>query len=115
MLVMAFPQNQWGALEAPYDWALLRNAFLVIQGLGVIYLIFRDAIRTGDATFKWIGAMIVVSYAFYVPVILWSSQLPLLGMLMIPKTCAYVAIAFIAYRALYQKQTSEAIMQPVDA
>lgn len=104
MAVMAFPQNQWGALEAPYNWALFRNAFLLVQGLGVMYLIFRDAIRTDDIPFRWIGAMIAVSYAFYTPVILWSSQVPLLGMLMIPKTCAYVAIAFVAYRALYQQE-----------
>jgi hypothetical protein len=106
LVVMASPQNQWGQIIAPYDWSLLRNALLVVQGLGVMYLILRDAIRTGDTPFKWIGVMIAFSYAFYAPVILWSAQIPMLGMLMIPKTCAYLAVAIIGYRALFMRKTS---------
>ena len=49
--------------------ALLRNEMLVVQGLGVMFLFLRDAIRTGDTPFKWIGVMIAFSYAFYAPVI----------------------------------------------
>ena len=105
LVVMAFPQNQWGQIIAPYNWSLLRNALLVVQGLGVMYLILRDAIRTGDTPFKWIGIMIAFSYAFYAPVILWSAQAPMLGMLMIPKTCAYLAVAIIGYRAIFQRKT----------
>jgi hypothetical protein len=101
LVVMLFPQNQWGQIVAPYNWSLLRNSLLVVQGIGVMILILRDAIRTGDTPFKWIGIMIALSYAFYAPVILWSAQAPVLGMLMIPKTCAYVAIAIIGYRALF--------------
>jgi hypothetical protein len=101
LIVMLFPQNQWGQIVAPYNWSLLRNALLVVQGVGVMILILRDAIRTGDTPFQWIGIMIGLSYLFYAPVILWSAQAPMLGMLMIPKTCAYVAIAIIGYRALF--------------
>ena len=74
----------------------------VILGLGVAYLMLRDSARARDNTFKWIGIMILLSYAFYVPVILFVQQVPMIGMLMIPKTMAYVAIAFIAYNALYR-------------
>ena len=102
LVIMAFPQNQWDQILPPYNWSLLRNAFLVIQGLGVLYLILRDAIPNNDGAFKWIGVMIALSFAFYIPVILFSAQIPLLGMLMIPKTCAYVGVAIIAYRDLYR-------------
>ena len=101
LIIMAFPGNQWQQIVPPYNWSLLRNALLVAQGVGVMFLILRDAFRTSDTPFKWIGTMIALSYAFYAPVILWSAQVPLLGMLMIPKTCAYIAIAIIGYRALY--------------
>ena len=101
LVIMAFPANHWEQIVAPYDWSLLRNALLVVQGVGVMILILRDAFKTDDTPFKWIGAMIALSYAFYAPVILWSAQIPTLGMLMIPKTCAYVAIAIIGYRALF--------------
>ena len=33
---------------------------------------------------------IVLSFGFYIPVVLWADAVPLIGMLMIPKTCAYV-------------------------
>jgi hypothetical protein len=108
LVVMLFPQNQWGQIVAPYNWSLLRNSLLVVQGLGVMVLLLRDAIRSGDAPFMWIGVMIALSYAFYAPVILWSAAAPLLGMLMIPKTCAYVAVAIIAYRALFTRDAPAA-------
>jgi len=103
MVVLLFPQNEWWQVTAPYNWSLLRNGLLVIQGVGVMFLILRDAIRTNDRAFLWIGIMIALSYLFYAPVILWASWVPMLGMLMIPKTCAYLGVAFIAYRALYSK------------
>ena len=102
LLLMAFPQNRWEQVVAPYDWSLMRNALLTIQGLGVMILILRDAYRADDGPFKWIGWMVAASFAFYAPVILWVAQAPAIGMLMIPKTCAYVAIAIIAYRALWK-------------
>lgn len=100
LFIMAFPQNRWELLVPPYGWSLLRNSFLVIQGLGVMTLILRDSRRTGDKLFELIGWMVAISYLFYAPVILWSASVPLLGMLMIPKTCAYVAAAFIAWRLM---------------
>jgi hypothetical protein len=50
--------------------------------------------------------MILVSYAMYTPVILFVQQAPLVGMLMIPKTVAYVVIGFLAYASLYGRQSS---------
>ncbi len=104
LAVLAFPQNQWEALTPPYGWSLLRNAYLVAQGLGVMYLILRDSGRAGDRYFRLIGWMIALSYLFYSPVILWSAAVPLLGMLMIPKTCAYVAAGIIAYRIVVRER-----------
>ena len=65
-------------------------------------LILRDAAAARDRTYQWIGGMILVSYAFYAPVILFVQQVPLIGMLMIPKTLAYVAIAFLAYARYFK-------------
>lgn len=101
LIMMLFPQNDWSAVVPPQPWGVIRNVPLMIQGLGVMALILRDAYRVDDRPFKWIGWCILASYAFYAPVIFFVQQAPLLGMLMIPKTLAYVAIAVIAYRALY--------------
>ena len=104
LVVMALPGNQWNSVVPPQPISLVRNLFLTISGLGVAYLILRDAAKAGDRVFTWIGVSILVSYAFYIPVILFVQVAPLVGMLMIPKTLAYVAIAIIAYQNLFQKQ-----------
>ena len=104
LMIMLFPQNDWSQVVPPQPWGLIRNIPLMILGLGVMFLILRDAYRTSDRPFKWIGWMIAASYAFYTPVILFVAEVPLLGMLMIPKTLAYIAIAVIAYRALYTRR-----------
>ncbi len=106
LIFMALPANDWGALVPPQPVSLYRNLFLVIQGLGLIGLIFAEAYKHNDATFKWIGWMVVVSYAFYTPVILFAQQIPMIGMLMIPKTCAYVAVAIFAYFGLWKNKKS---------
>ena len=107
LLVMIPPANDWNAVVPPQPWSLIRNFPLIFQGLGVCALILRDAFAADDRAFKWIGAMIIASYAFYTPVILFVQQAPMLGMLMIPKTLAYVAIAVIAFRAFYPQRTGQ--------
>lgn len=103
LVIMLFPQNQWGNVVPPQNWGLIRNLPLMLQGVGVAYLILRDAIKQQDTTFRWIGLMIVLSYAFYAPVIFWVQQMPLLGMLMIPKTLAYLGMGFFAYADFYRR------------
>jgi hypothetical protein len=101
---MTLPGNDWNAIVPPRTFSLIRNLPLTISGLGVAYLILRDSIRANDRLFRWIGVMILVSYAFYLPVIFFVQQVPVIGMLMIPKTLAYVAIAILAYRSLWQPE-----------
>ena len=99
---MALPANNWGSLLPPQPISLYRNLPLILQGLGIMGLILYSAYRSNDTPFKWIGWMIAVSYAFYLPVILYAHRFPLVGMLMIPKTCAYLVVAWIAYKGLWQ-------------
>lgn len=102
LLLMIPAANQWNNTVPPQPWSLYRNVPLMILGLGVAFLILRDALKAKDRAFVWIGVMILVSYALYTPVILFVQQVPIIGMLMIPKTMAYVAIGFIAYFTLYR-------------
>lgn len=103
-IVMALPGNQWGSTIPPAFWGPFRNTFLIILGIGVLYLILRDAIEAKDRLFRWIAYCIFFSYLFYTPVIFLVREYPLLGMLMIPKTIMYVAIAFLVYSGLYPRK-----------
>jgi len=69
-------------------------------------LLFRDSAHAKDRTFNLIAWMIVISFACYIPVILFAPTHELVGMLMIPKTCAYLAVEFIAYNALFRADRS---------
>jgi hypothetical protein len=100
-VIMLFPQNEWNNVVPPQPWSLYRNLPLTFLGLGVAGLILRDGLREHDTTFVRIGYLILFSYAMYLPVILFIQSTPLVGMLMIPKTLAYLAIAFIAYLDIF--------------
>jgi hypothetical protein len=110
LVIMLLPVNEWNRVVPLQPWSTIRNMPLTLVGLGVAYLIMRDARKTGDSTFIWIGTMILVSYACYIPVILFVQQIPMIGMLMIPKTMAYVAIGFLAYNELYRQPSRIASM-----
>lgn len=102
LYMMTLPINEWHRVVPAQPWSTIRNIPLMLQGLGLAYLILRDATTVKDNTFRWIGVCILISYACYIPVILFVQQIPAIGMLMIPKTMAYVAIGFLAYFELYR-------------
>lgn len=101
LILMALPGNDWAAVVPPQPMSTYRNIPLVLQGLGVIGLFLSSGYAEKDKAFQLIGWMIFVSFAFYLPVILFAQQVPLLGVLMIPKTCAYLVVAWVAYRSLW--------------
>ncbi len=101
LMMMALPSNDWAAVVPPQPMSTYRNIPLLIQGMGAIGLFLFSGYREKDRTFLTIGWMIFISYAFYLPVILFAQQIPLLGVLMIPKTCAYLVVAWVAYRNLW--------------
>lgn len=101
LIFMALPGNHWGQVLPPQPMGILRNIPLMALGILIMVLILLDAKSKQDKTFLWIGLCIFLSYLFYTPVILFVNQIPMLGMLMIPKTLAYLAIAIIGYKKLY--------------
>ena len=66
-------------------------------GILVIVLFYQSARKHHDRSFRFMWLTIVLSFAFYIPVVLSADTIPLLGMLMIPKTCAYVWTVLIGY------------------
>ena len=51
-------------------------------------------------TFRWMYLTVGLSFGFYLPVVLWAGAVPMIGMLMIPRTCTHVWTAPIGYRAM---------------
>ena len=100
ILLCMMPQNAWLSASAPLSWGIYRNIPFALLGLLVIVLFFDSARKNGDRAFRWMWLTIVLSFGFYIPVVLWSGTYPMVGMLMIPKTCAYVWTVLIGYSAM---------------
>lgn len=83
------PQNAWTAENPSYRFALYRNLPFTLQGGLVLWLFARYGGGTG-LQYMWLA--IFLSFAFYLPVVLFAHRYPKLGMLMLPKSCAYVWI-----------------------
>lgn len=95
-----FPQNEWTSAHEPLSWGILRNIPFALLGLVIIVLFYKSAKEHHDKEFKWMWLTIVLSFAFYIPVVLFASKVPAIGMLMIPKTCAYVWTVWIGFSAM---------------
>ena len=100
ILLCLLPQNQWLSAEAPLSWGIYRKIPFARLGLLVILLFYRSAKEQKDRAFRWMWLTIVLSFGFYIPVVLWADAVPMIGMLMIPKTCAYVWTVLIGYSAM---------------
>ena len=97
VVLCLFPQNDWLSADAPVSWGIYRNIPFALLGILIIVLFYNSAKVNNDKEFKFMWLTIVLSFAFYLPVVLWADAIPQLGMLMIPKTCAYVWTVFIGY------------------
>lgn len=94
------PQNDWLSANAPLSWGIYRNIPFAVLGLLMIVLFYKSAKENNDTSFQWMWLTIVLSFGFYIPVVLWADVIPMIGMLMIPKTCAYVWTVVIGYNAM---------------
>ena len=99
-----FPQNAWLSANPPLSWGIWRNVPFALLGALVIVVFLRGARQAGDRAFRWMWLAIVLSFAFYIPVVLWADVVPLVGMLMIPKTCAYVWVVWMGFSDMHRKR-----------
>lgn len=104
IVLCLFPQNEWLHAEAPLSWGIYRNIPFALLGLLIIVLFYRSAKEHKDSDFKYMWLTIVLSFGFYIPVVLWADTVPMIGMLMIPKTCAYVWTVLIGFHAMRKEQ-----------
>lgn len=100
IILCLFPQNQWLSESSPLSWGIYRNLPFALLGILIIVLFFKSAKEHQDMKFRYMWLTIVLSFGFYIPVVLWADTLPMIGMLMIPKTCAYVWTVLIGYQAM---------------
>lgn len=103
IILCLFPQNAWTSANAPISWGIYRNIPFLIFGILIIVLFKKSADEANDKAFKWMWLTIVLSFGFYLPVVLWADTIPAIGFLMMPKTLAYVWTVWIGYKAMKEE------------
>ena len=100
VLLCLMPQNAWTSADAPLSWGVYRNIPFAILGAVIVVLFCCSAKEKQDAAFRHLWLTVVLSFACYIPVVLFADAVPMVGMLMVPKTCAYIWTVLIGYQAM---------------
>ena len=93
-------QNNWTG-EDPVTWGIYRNIPFVILGLIMVILFLKER---SDKYYKWMWLAILLSFMFYIPVVLWADISPMIGMMMLPKTCMYMWMVIMGYKQIKAEQ-----------
>ena len=98
------PQNEWLSYRQPLLYGVLRNIPFAVMGILIIVLFAQETKKTGDPVFRFMPLAVILSFGFYLPVVLFSGVLPVIGVLMIPKTLAYVWVVLMGWKLYKQSQ-----------
>ena len=100
IVICLFPQNNWCTEEGNIKLSIIRNAVFAITGIGVIILYIISGNTYGYHMTRMVAA-IIISFGCYLPVTLFSKSKPKVGLLMIPKTCAYMWVIAMGLQLLF--------------
>ncbi len=90
ILLCLLPQNEWLSANPSYLWGIYRNIPFLLLGIVIIAIYYSKAKQHNDRSFRFFWLAVLLSFAFYIPVVLFADTLPIIGILMLPKTCMYV-------------------------
>ena len=94
------PQNNWITNDSSVIIGIIRNIPFTIMGIIIIVLYYQK--REGCNEFKHIWINVLLSFLFYLIVVLGTTKVPTLGAFMIPKTICYILI-IIAFTKMIKK------------
>ena len=97
ILLCLLPQNGWFQNDSTVLWGIIRNIPFVALGGIIIWLFWKR--REDVKTFRYVWLLVLLSFLFYIPVAVAASLIPILGMLMLPKTVCYMLLfwCFLRY------------------
>ena len=102
LLIMMHPDNGWQSLQAVQPWSCIAICRSCSYSWGLpiscCAILWPRMIAPSPGSGLWY----VVSFICYAPVIFFQQQVPQIGMLMIPKTLAYLVMAFLALFEFYK-------------
>ncbi|MCR5095377.1 MAG: hypothetical protein K6A70_01390 [Erysipelotrichaceae bacterium] len=97
ILLCLLPQNGWLSNSSDMTWGIIRNIPFVLIGAVICYLYYQK--RNADKIFSKVWLYVLLSFLFYIPVAVGAGVLPILGMLMLPKTICYILLIICFLKA----------------
>lgn len=98
------PQNRWLEADGSLFWDIARNIPFALLGALIIAVYAVEAKKAGEGPLRLVWLAVLLSFGFYLPVVLWAGTVPAVGALMIPKTCAYVWLVWMGWRLCREKR-----------
>lgn len=95
IVLVLLPQNGWGRMPGNYLFGILRNIPFAI--MGGLLIAWSHGHRHLEGL-RHMALLILLSFLFYVPVVLFARFFAPVGALMMPKTVAYLLIVILGYR-----------------
>ncbi len=94
VVLCLLPQNKWCDEKPSQLFSILRNIPFLVQGVLVMWFFSNEPLRSMQGLENvWLAVMI--SFECYLVVVLFAQKKPALGMLMIPKSVAYLWLLFM--------------------
>ena len=91
-------QNGWLTNSGSVLWGVIRNVPFIALGAIICWLYYTR--RQADKLFAPVWIYILLSFLFYIPVAVGASIVPMLGMLMLPKTICYILLICVFRKAV---------------
>lgn len=95
-VLCALPQNGWLHNDSNLTMGIVRNIPFTLLGILVIVLAYINFKELKPYKGLWI--LIILSFAFYLPVVLLAGTYSFVGMLMLPKTICYMIIGYLGFK-----------------
>ena len=96
-IVLCFlPQNRWFTNDGGLLIGIIRNIPFVVAGILIVIIWFSK--RKDIKVLSPVWLLVTLSFAFYIPVTIGASFIPVLGALMLPKTVCYMLLIVYFWR-----------------
>ena len=90
IILCMLPQNNWITNDGSLIMGIIRNIPFTIIGIIIIVIYYKK--RAEYKEFKYVWLNVLLSFVFYLIVVLGTEAVPALGAFMIPKTVCYILI-----------------------
>ncbi len=101
IILCMLPQNNWITNDGSVIMGIIRNIPFTIMGIIIIVLYYQKRKECNE--FKPIWINVLLSFLFYLIVVLGTEAVPALGAFMIPKTVCYILI-IVAFAKMIKKR-----------